>query len=508
MRRPLLGFLVLALVGCDDNGGTDAGVMADGGEDAGTMEMDAGFDAGGDAGLDAGGPVALASSTPAEGDALLPGPATLELTFTQPLDESTVSRNSVLVLGNGPDEASRGAETTRLTHTAGSATVSIDVLLEEGWTYRIVLRDIDGMDGTTIDPTVVTFRAQVIAPEEVAVNPGRTGEERSRYAWDGMNLAEEQLAAGSDGTFGTADDEVTQRTVFEYGADFQYDRVIAYSAAGDDDTWGTADDVIAEYDAYERDLNRLLTQVITYNAPGDDAEWLTEDDLIESASVITLDALGVETIQDRIPNLGPDGMLGTSDDVIGRRLERRYRSASADLLGEALSRDAGADGVWLTADDSWQAITSFVLGGATGSVERIRTFSDPGADGIPLNADDTQSSYIDLRLTDQLVDDGFDVYVFEGADGMWETDDDLLVAHTEVEHNADGYVIADHEFRMAGPDGMFGTPDDVLFGYELTERGSDNAPTSRTAFDDAGPDGMFETADDLIEIEFQLSAPR
>jgi len=241
---------------------------------------------------------------------------------------------------------------------------------------------------------------------------------------------------------------------------------------------------------------------------------------------------------------GPDGRLGTSDDVIhpGRDVQ------IATPLGQisVVTRDTmysgpGADGVWDTDDDVVVRDQRIVSTSAT-------TYDQMTYDG---NAQVTgRSSGEGSEITPSAVYD----YASPGTDGTWGTSDDVVSGWSKFVYG-DGAAtpflqqwqytspgtsslgIVTSRFTgwgmfstAAGPDGTFGTKDDVITGRYTDDRNTNGRFQTLTSYGQGdtvasmgivtctagvydgrilsapGPDGTWLTDDDVVQVRMRTTA--
>lgn len=206
------------------------------------------------------------------------------------------------------------------------------------------------------------------------------------HTWEGDRLlgSTAYTEPGPDGIWRTTDDVISSYEEREYDDGGRLVRLVSYDAAGLDGVWKTDDDDVSQYTTRTYDPNGHLMRDVTFIQAGADGQWFTSDDGIRSAHsyvhspaglelrrrdsqgvgpdgvwftpddegymfVSTYDARGLQ-VERRTIFHGPDGMLGTPDDVAsslevydydqdGNRTERRYYN------------DAGPDKIFKTSDD-------------------------------------------------------------------------------------------------------------------------------------------------------------
>ncbi|MBS1959113.1 MAG: hypothetical protein JST80_06570 [Bdellovibrionales bacterium] len=320
------------------------------------------------------------------------------------------------------------------------------------------------------------------------------------------------ILPGADGILGTADDIVVQNHVQVGGED-----------ATDPQSAAMQELVVTQLAGMDKTPN-TLDDVVTYTYAGPDGKLGTEDDVPaprlgrrKSKSTKSAQSAVTHLGFDKAGNtetmefVGGDGVEGTADDVV-------------------VTRAAGPDGKTGTADDV--VVTQMVgedgIAGTKDDIELVRTVGD---DKIPGNADDVVS------------------YVYAGPDKIFGTEDDVpttplakkdhkaysdkeskKVKSTQLDLGDDREVV----MTFAGEDEKFGTSDDVVvikdkktgktttqaIGEDKTPGTEDDVSVTRLVGDDgipgteddvvaykyAGPDKAFDTGDDVPATPLGIAA--
>lgn len=286
---------------------------------------------------------------------------------------------------------------------------------------------------------------------------------------------------------------------------------------------------ISEWLGSTLDAGGRVRSTMRYDAPGPDGQWLTEDD--HAAERFDIARTSVDLVADmREYDAGPDGALGTADDVVAR-LERHRFDSTGRETDVAIYIGAGPDGRWATADDvpgsyqtkGWMGMSRIQLSfidspGADGvwrtgddagplwhayaydTRDRLvrETVRSTGADRFAGTNDDEIRSHVDHAYDELGLASRTIFYNAAGADGMWLTDDDVVERWQRIEHDETGLVVATSELSAPGPDGTWLTDDDVISQRAVSGYAASRQRTSLTVFSGPGADASWGTADDAI----------
>jgi hypothetical protein len=175
---------------------------------------------------------------------------------------------------------------------------------------------------------------------------------------------------------------------------------------------------------------------------------------------------------------GPDATWFTSDDVISGRTE--WSGTTQTQYGAA-----GTDGTFGTADD---VVSS-----------SQKTDNDALGNPIAIWAFDGDGHVTSLTTNDwqgrRLM--GYAWHDAAGADGQWNTADDVISRFERYDYDARGRIV--HEISMnAGPDQRAGTTDDTVIDYFLEQYDAQGQLVRSALIDALGRDGVAGTADDGI----------
>jgi len=222
---------------------------------------------------------------------------------------------------------------------------------------------------------------------------------------------------------------------------------------------------------------------------------------------------------------GPDGMLGTADDMVtGYQIidfepgpqDFGYKAHPVKVLYEDASgtpnifekwtydpqghRSAvtqyatGPDGQYDTGDDTVEAINEYT-NDAMGLLINDIFHTGAGPDGVWGDADDELTASI-VFLHDQGRIAWALPGTYAGPDGIWGDADDVFQASERLEYDDKGHLIAFDLSNVAGPDGKFGTNDDVIVSRTVFPWRGDRVVME--SYDSPGPDGKWGTPDDVV----------
>ncbi len=238
--------------------------------------------------------------------------------------------------------------------------------------------------------------------------------------------------AGEDGIPGTDDDVISSLTVQRYKNYYADNWQRYFTSSGSDGTWGTADDQANGW-FWSRFDNGGSMQ----SGPGADGIWFTTDDNISGWSDWT-----DPNIERTYNDPGADGIWFTADDVMSGYYSKVYNEDGEEIMRKYYG-DPGLDGIWETSDDqlgdSW--LGAYVTWEYEGRFNRWNSwtkqviYDDPGADGIWFTDDDDVRSFSTHEFADGTkFFTRENVYNDAGADGIMFTDDDELVSYKTAEN--------------------------------------------------------------------------
>lgn len=208
-------------------------------------------------------------------------------------------------------------------------------------------------------------------------------------------------------------------------------------------------------------VSKLAAYRRLFYAPGPDGVIGTADDLATFYTQYEYDAAH-RLVAMHAMNAGADGLVDTADDV-----ESQRDLVDCDAFGEPLlSRTyfQGADGVFGTADDLFTGLYTRYVTDA-GGVQVRQELLNYGPDTTLGSADDPYRRYYVSAVDATGRVAGLRGYTAAGADGLWFTADDVVGYNIVFDLDSDGNQVAGHVYNGTGPDGVFGTADDVLSGW-------------------------------------------
>jgi hypothetical protein len=200
---------------------------------------------------------------------------------------------------------------------------------------------------------------------------------------------------GPDGALWTADDVFQDWGVLSFRSD---GRAIGYdwfAGIGPDQLRFTTDDVLKGYQRYDYGpgeapaLSGFSLSTSYRSGVGVDGLWRTADDPCTYHRKTLLDARGLE-LGTLFYGPGADGSLCSPDDVVTYAARSRYTERWLLAAWEEFG-DAGADGIWLTADDSAPLSRYLYDYDAEGRMTKSCSYY-PGPDGSLGTKDDSLAS--------------------------------------------------------------------------------------------------------------------
>jgi hypothetical protein len=184
---------------------------------------------------------------------------------------------------------------------------------------------------------------------------------------------------------------------------------------------------------------------------------------------------------------GPDGVIGTSDDVVVVVSQIDFETVAGKYRRHIELDQQSSQKTYAIID--WDPQTA--------AFAQNEVWTAPGADGVFGTADDVVNNW-----SHQATPTAFFDYNGPGPDGVWKTADDAI-GPVDFEKNEGGRVVESYSSgpalvgAAAGPDGVWGTSDDHFVGatkYFYDSTGNATEEISLTA----GADGAFDTPDDVI----------
>jgi hypothetical protein len=202
-------------------------------------------------------------------------------------------------------------------------------------------------------------------------------------------------APGADGELWTADDVFQDWGVLRFRPDGRATAYDWFGGIGPDQLRFTADDVLKGFQRYDYGPGVAPAQegfsvTTSYRSGvGADGLWRTADDPCTYHRKTLVDARGLE-LGTLVLGAGPDGTLCSVDDEVMYAERMSYTERALLAAWEKLG-EAGADGIWLTADDATLLSRVLYDYDEEGRLTKQRSFY-PGADGVVGTEDDVLES--------------------------------------------------------------------------------------------------------------------
>jgi len=298
--------------------------------------------------------------------------------------------------------------------------------------------------------------------------------------------------------------EVGSYATFEYDATGIRTKRTYFNASGIDGLWFTADDVISNYSLFNTQQGTIKPYVINHSDAGPDTIWFTADDVIEyyMADIIDLTTGAIIAIA-RHNSTGVDGTWFTADDEISfANVENTLADGSNEWIQY---RSAGADMDWATLSDNeirHYSTTSFT---ATGDYERHVFYVNPGPDGLTYSSDDVIGFYHDYAQNAQNLLHQSIKYIDPGIDAIWFTADDPISRCGSGDFNADNKISQWTNFKP-GIDLLCFTTDDVVSHYHNYFYDATGHLLTSNTFLGSGLDTTWFTEDDNLVQTCKLEA--
>jgi Bacterial Ig-like domain len=297
------------------------------------------------------------------------------LTFSGPLDASTLIAGNVQVTGGGvtvPVSLSYDASTYKLTIRGQEP-------LSDGVQYTVTIPSVRDIAGNAIAASPLTFKTSLPqAPRTYAYSNGvivaytaavvDTSDNITRlitYTGKGADLEFEKLPN---------DDLVSNYVDITYDAAGNASRFVT-SSAGPDGRIGTVDDALVSTQVKTFDASGKVIRIVNSNNTGAISDFTTN----------AYNAAGYVTQTVNYTSVGKDGLIGGTDDDVGTYTNREYNTRNA--LTREITSSAGGDKRMSTADDVATVFSTRAYDAAGNQTERV-LYSGPGPDGIALNGND------------------------------------------------------------------------------------------------------------------------
>ena len=317
-------------------------------------------------------------------------------------------------------------------------------------------------------------------------------------------------------TKATGKSRVTERIYYKAGivgsyATFEYDAAgirtkrTYFNAPGVDGEWFTADDVISNYSLFNTLQNTITAYVISHSDAGPDAIWFTPDDIIGYYMAdITDTTTGAKIAIARYNTAGLDRTWFTMDDEIS------FANAKNTLVDGSREwiqyRSAGLDLDWATLDDNEIRHYATTTLTATGQYERHVFYISPGPDGITYNGDDVVGFYHDYSSNAQdILHQSIKYGSGPGTDALWFTADDPVSLCGSAAFNTDN-TMSQWDTTDPGIDLTCFTPDDVIKHYHSYLYDTTGHLITSNTYLGIGLDAIWFTADDELSQICKLEA--
>lgn len=269
---------------------------------------------------------------------------------------------------------------------------------------------------------------------------------------------------------------------WEYYPDGTPAQTVVYNSPGDDMQWLSADDLVSYYMVFDAHAGNVMSSHRYYSSPGldqlwftvddvmgfyfdglkgyfnegADGVWFTADDWVDTYVTSTTDSTtGVNYM--RWFTIGTDAIAYTTDD---------YAFVSTAILHSpqlvfTASLQAGADMILGTVDDVWLQIPEKSEFDENGRLIKLTTYSSAGADNLYLTADDIVSGYAVITYHRNGSQLQRIEYVGAGLNGIWFDEDDEIAAYEDSTF-ASGFLRSIKRYTSAGLNLTWFDEDDVI----------------------------------------------
>ncbi len=354
--------------------------------------------------------------------------------------------------------------------------------------------------GTVVDGTLGGSGTALTFTPAAPLTPGMT----YRFSLSGLTTAAGAVPAVSvrfrtwadpiDRTISySADGVISQVVVHSYDASQALLGSTTYNAPGVDGTWLTADDVQSARTVYSELRDGHWTRMMHYTGAGADGVWDTADDVLGYHQLRTFDAAGQLVTYNSYASLGPDNQPFTGDETYSFRHHREYDAAGLMTRYTSVT-GAGTDGEWFTADDVANSYTTYTYD-ATGHLTRA-SYHARGLDNAWFTADDEVTGYNGYGLLADGRRETENEYAGSGTDTLWYTADDVSAGEgTWVYDTAEVMITETWRDDQA-----------VITNYSEFDHDADGRRTAQRRYT-AGTDGDFMTGDDWVQVEWSYVTP-
>jgi hypothetical protein len=400
-------------------------------------------------------PATITSVTPGDAATAVNVQSTIRIVFDGAIDAASVTRANVRLFSWGVPVA------TQVTYDDATHAITVDPMgMHYARTY-------------TLSISGLTSHGQAVAAKQAAfdttINPATSG----IYALTYQSMINGALGYVTD-----------WQTIYSYDDRGRLTQIVDYSRPGPDGLWSSADDVVDSYQTQTFNDDGQMSTWAVEGLPGQDGTWFTSDDEVTVSSKQTFTAGGALLSEETFPM--------SSGNQKSYRLHHYAADGTESTATE--SSAAGADGIWGTADDTFDAAwtTSY---DEFGHIVRL-AYVSPGADGQWLTADDVVISYEKRSYRPDGRIDRIDEFS-AGPDGIGLTSDDVLESSLTYDYDAAG-----NQTRVTSWNQGF------VQGYTSTTYDAHNQRVSSVHYAGAGFDQAWFTADDQVDMRTSYDTSR
>jgi hypothetical protein len=461
-------------------------------------------------------PPSILSSAPSNGTKSVSVIESLQATFSEALDSSTVSsatvmlsyskeiRGAFLSLNMGSNiSMNQSIEvfvegTVSLDPDSNMITFNSTSALEYGQKYSLQFSGIKDLAGNNMVDASLEFET-FINPRIFSNVIGPDGKPMvAEFFYDSEGNGIESIhyeSAGDDGKWETSDDVVRNYHKRTYDANGNVINTTMIFDSGPDGTWFTSDD-FAFRNENKYDSNGRIIWQASINDPGDDGTWFTSDDSVGGYTGLTYDAEGkiIRLVNYMIYSANVS-WSNKNDSAVPYQYSDADHDDNGNLISVVSYSDVGGDGAWFTSDDVVSRYSSYAYDDV-GRMTRYSFFPSPGEDSIWFTSDDISYSYGYVYDSDSNMIQHV-VYEAPGEDGEWMTSDDEVSYYFSLGY--DGSVITNQQlYTKNGEDGEWFTFDDIVSEYVACIQDSFGRITYTISYTDKGLDALWDTSDDTV----------
>ncbi|MBA3460742.1 MAG: Ig-like domain-containing protein [Deltaproteobacteria bacterium] len=304
---------------------------------------------------------------------------------------------------------------------------------------------------------LVSFGA---GPDTVALTPDDVADQHIEQMYNAAGQVTEYryFGPGADTRYNTSDDVIRSVQYLTYDAEGRQRGQSLVTGAGLDGSWGTADDVLTNHQTYTSTGNVIRYTV--FSGPGNDGVWKTPDDRTTTYYEYTYNALGALERWDTYSS-GPDQLAKTSDDVMSEYYEYT-NDDNGTLLTTRYRNSPGPDMTWLTADDLTSSYEAYQVD-ANGYRIGLTYSNNPGSDAVYGTADDVIRGRIGYTSDTNGLQTSVTSFNGAGPDAMWGTADDPVSSYRKFTYDLGGQRTDQKYYSSPGPDMVWKNQDDRVF---------------------------------------------